>query len=167
MASTLLLIAVVFLTLTFLTPSTSTAVSRLDALSWVCNNSTVLDPDAYLRSYQINIDETRDDMMKFKFGTHEHGVAPQKMYFLSQCVSDLSPDECSLCWSRATDLLFNCFPTTGGRFYLEGCFVRADNYSFYREPVTHQDIKVLLFFSLLFFFSFTWAVRNLMASGDF
>ncbi|KAL0873064.1 hypothetical protein Bca101_022769 [Brassica carinata] len=135
------LIAVI-LALTLLTPSTSTAVSRLDVLGWVCNNGTVSDLEAYRRSYQINIDQTRDKMMKEKFGTHEHGVPPQKMYFLSQCVSDLSPDECSLCWSRATDLLFNCFPSQGGRFYLDGCFVRADNYSFYREPVTHQDIKL-------------------------
>ncbi|KAG2243717.1 hypothetical protein Bca52824_094445 [Brassica carinata] len=140
MASTTLI--AVFLALTLLTPSTSTAVSRLDVLGWVCNNGTVSDLEAYRRSYQINIDQTRDKMMKEKFGTHEHGVPPQKMYFLSQCVSDLSPDECSLCWSRATDLLFNCFPSQGGRFYLDGCFVRADNYSFYREPVTHQDIKL-------------------------
>ncbi|KAJ0251592.1 putative cysteine-rich receptor-like protein kinase 43 [Hirschfeldia incana] len=141
MAPTLLI--AVFLTLTFVTPSISTTeVSRLDVLSWACNNSSVSDLDAYRRSYQINIDSIRDDMMRLKFGTHEHGVPPQKMYFLSQCVSDLSPDECSQCWSRATDLLYNCFPSPGGRFYLEGCFVRADNYSFYREPVTHQDIKI-------------------------
>ncbi|CAH8322386.1 unnamed protein product [Eruca vesicaria subsp. sativa] len=132
----------VFLTLTFLTPSTSTTTSRLDVLGWFCNNGTVSDLEAYRRSYQINLDNTRDDMRKYKFGTHEHGDPPQKMYFLSQCVSDLSPEECDLCWSSATDLLFNCFPSPGGRFYLDGCFVRADNYSFYREPVTHQDTKI-------------------------
>ncbi|XP_033146116.1 putative cysteine-rich receptor-like protein kinase 43 isoform X1 [Brassica rapa] len=145
MASTLLLASfAVFLTLTLTlpSPSTSTEVSRLDVLGWVCNNGSVPDQEAYRRSYQINIDKTRDDMRKLKFGTHEDGVPPQKMYFLSQCVSDLSPDECSLCWSRATDLLFNCFPSPGGRFYLDGCFVRADNYSFYREPVTRQDSKI-------------------------
>ncbi|KAF2542092.1 hypothetical protein F2Q70_00034440 [Brassica cretica] len=144
MASTLFIASfAVFLTFTFLTPSTSTeVVSRLDVLGWVCNNGSVPDLEAYRRSYQINIDKTRDDMRNLKFGTHEDGVPPQKMYFLSQCVSDLSPDECSLCWSRATDLLFNCFPSPGGRFYLDGCFVRADNYSFYREPVTRQDTKI-------------------------
>ncbi|XP_024005313.1 putative cysteine-rich receptor-like protein kinase 43 [Eutrema salsugineum] len=142
MASTLISSLAVLLPLTLLTPSISTKVSRIDVLGWSCNNGTVADAEAYRRSYNFNLDEIRDDMRKVKFGVHEHGDPPQKMFLLSQCVSDLSPDECNLCWSRATDLLSQCFPSTGGRFFLDGCFVRADNYSFYREPIAHQDSKI-------------------------
>lgn len=153
MASTLISSLAVLLPLTLLAPSISSRISRIDVLGWTCNNGTVSDEEAYRRSYQVNLDEIRDDMRTVKFGTHEHGDPPQKMYLLSQCASDLSPDECSLCWSRATDLLSQCFPATGGRFYLDGCFVRADNYSFYREPITHQDAKV--FVLLPFYFPVT------------
>ncbi|KFK29408.1 hypothetical protein AALP_AA7G130100 [Arabis alpina] len=126
----------VILPLTLLTPSISTV------LGWNCNNGTVSDVEAYRRSYQINLEEMRGDMRKVKFAIHEDGDPPQKMYVLCQCVSDLSADECNLCWSRASDLLSQCFPATGGRFYLGGCFIRADNYSFYHEPLTHQDTKI-------------------------
>ncbi|VVB11250.1 unnamed protein product [Arabis nemorensis] len=128
--------------LAVLLPLTPSISSGIDVLGSICNNGTVSDAEAYRRSYQVNLDEIRDDMRKAKFAIHEHGDPPQKMYVLAQCVSDLSPDECNLCWPRASDLLSQCFPATGGRFYLDGCFIRADNYSFYQEPLTHQDTKV-------------------------
>jgi len=142
MASTLISSLAVVLPLTLLAPSMSMKISRIDVLGYICNNGTVSNEEAYRRSYQINLDAIRGDMRHVKFGTHEHGDPPERMYVLSQCVSDLSSDECSLCWSRATDLLSQCFPATGGWFHLDGCFVRADNYSFYQEPVSHQDTKV-------------------------
>ncbi|CAH8275026.1 unnamed protein product [Arabidopsis lyrata] len=142
MAATLISSLAVLLPLTLLAPSISMKISRIDVIGWICNNGTVSHEEAYRRSYQINLDAIRDDMRHVKFGTHEHGDPPQRMYVLSQCVSDLSSDECSLCWSRATDLLSQCFPATGGWFHLDGCFVRADNYSFYQEPVSHQDTKI-------------------------
>ncbi|KAG7541120.1 Protein kinase domain [Arabidopsis thaliana x Arabidopsis arenosa] len=144
MASTLISSLAVLLPLTLLAPSISVKISRIDVIGWICNNGTVSHDheEAYRRSYQINLDAIRDDMRHVKFGTHEHGDPPQRMYVLSQCVSDLSSDECNLCWSRATDLLSQCFPATGGWFHLDGCFVRADNYSFYQEPVSHQDTKI-------------------------
>lgn len=142
MALTLISSLAVLLPLTLLNPSISMKISRIDVLGWICNNGTVSDEEAYRRSYQVNLDAIRDDMRHVKFGIHQHGDLPQRMYVLSQCVSDLSPDECSLCWSRSTDLLSQCFPATGGWFHLDGCFIRADNYSFYHEPVSHQDTKV-------------------------
>ncbi|CAA7050115.1 unnamed protein product [Microthlaspi erraticum] len=143
MVSTLISSLAVLLPFTLLAPSISSRTSRIDVVGWTCNNGTVSDDEAYRRSYKANLDGIRNDMRTVKFGTHEHGDPPQRMYLLSQCASDLSSDECNLCWSHATDLLLSqCFPATGGRYYLDGCFVRADNYSFYREPITHQDAKI-------------------------
>ncbi|XP_019089446.1 PREDICTED: putative cysteine-rich receptor-like protein kinase 43 [Camelina sativa] len=142
MALTFISSLVVLMLLTLLNPSLSVNISRIDVLGWICNNGTVSDVEAYKRSYQLNLDGIRDDMRHVKFGIHQHGDPPQRMFVLSQCVSDLSPDECILCWSRATNLLSQCIPATGGWFHLDGCFVRADNYSFYHEPVSHQDTKI-------------------------
>ncbi|XP_010555956.1 PREDICTED: putative cysteine-rich receptor-like protein kinase 43 [Tarenaya hassleriana] len=136
----LLLPFIILVTLS--TPSNSTRVSRFDVISWGCNKDTVSDGGAYLTSYRINIGKIRDYMRDLKFGIHEHGDPPQRMYLLSQCMSDLTIEECGVCWSRATDLLSRCFPATGGRIYLDGCFVRAENYSFYDEAITRYDRKI-------------------------
>ncbi|XP_010528243.1 PREDICTED: putative cysteine-rich receptor-like protein kinase 43 isoform X2 [Tarenaya hassleriana] len=138
----LLLMILIVVLLTLSTMANSTRISRLDVISWGCNKDNVSDGAAYLRSYQGNLEKIRNHMKKLKFGRHEHGDPPQRMYVLSQCMGDLTLEECGVCWSRAADLLSQCFPATGGRFYLDGCFIRAENYSFYDEAITHYDSKV-------------------------
>ncbi|XWS30378.1 hypothetical protein CRYUN_Cryun24cG0112200 [Craigia yunnanensis] len=66
---------------------------------------------------------------------------PDKLYVLSQCMDDLSNLECAQCFARIGNLLPGCFPATGGRVYLDGCFIRANNYSFYQEIIAEGDMK--------------------------
>ncbi|KAG4179355.1 hypothetical protein ERO13_A10G102900v2 [Gossypium hirsutum] len=56
-------------------------------------------------------------------------------------MNDLSSVECAQCFARISNILPACFPTTGGRVYLDGCFIRANNYSFYREVTADGDIN--------------------------
>ncbi|KAE8674031.1 Cysteine-rich RLK 42 [Hibiscus syriacus] len=81
-------------------------------------------------------------MYRNKFEFHEAGKPPDKLYVLSQCMDDFSSVECAHCFTRITNILQACFPSTGGRVYLDGCFIRANNYSFYRDmPITNDDVE--------------------------
>ncbi|XP_022633197.1 cysteine-rich receptor-like protein kinase 1 isoform X2 [Vigna radiata var. radiata] len=62
------------------------------------------------------------------------------MYALAQCRRDLRPADCYMCFSQARLVLSRCVPKAAGRIYLEGCFLRYDDYSFIRESVdpTHD-----------------------------
>ncbi|WVZ09125.1 hypothetical protein V8G54_013655 [Vigna mungo] len=62
------------------------------------------------------------------------------MYALAQCRRDLRPADCYMCFSQARLVLSRCVPKAAGRIYLDGCFLRYDDYSFIRESVdpTHD-----------------------------
>lgn len=76
------------------------------------------------------------------FRVYDQGWAAQAllgsgppMYALGQCRRDLKPADCRTCFAEARQVLSHCVPKTGGRIYLDGCFLPYDNYSFFRESV--------------------------------
>lgn len=68
------------------------------------------------------------------WGTHFVNSTPP-MYGLAQCFQDLSHTDCLLCYAASRTKLPRCLPSTSARIYLDGCFLRYDNYSFYGESV--------------------------------
>ncbi|KAG5241535.1 cysteine-rich receptor protein [Salix suchowensis] len=56
-------------------------------------------------------------------------------------MDDLTNEECATCFTQISTLIPSCFPSTGGRVYFDGCFIRAENYSFYREVLGPEDTK--------------------------
>ncbi|XP_039009380.1 putative cysteine-rich receptor-like protein kinase 43 [Hibiscus syriacus] len=115
------------------------ADNRLDLVARSCETATVRSKDDYLKNYKLILRHMEPEMYRNKFAFHEAGKPPDKLYVLSQCMDDFSRVECAQCFTRITNILHACFPTTGGRVYLDGCFIRANNYSFYREVTSHAD----------------------------
>ncbi|XP_076931939.1 cysteine-rich receptor-like protein kinase 42 [Bidens hawaiensis] len=56
-------------------------------------------------------------------------------YALIQCHRDLPHTDCLVCYAVSRTAVPACLPATSGRIFLDGCFVRYDNYSFFREAV--------------------------------
>ncbi|KAJ0544848.1 putative protein kinase RLK-Pelle-DLSV family [Helianthus annuus] len=75
-------------------------------------------------------------------GTAVVGTGPDSNYGLAQCYGDLSSQDCVICYSEARTVLPSCFPNNGGRIYLDGCFMRVQNYSFYHEYTGPNDTYV-------------------------
>lgn len=92
------------------------------------HNSTVFVPN-FVRAME-NISE---QMRTSGFGVATTGSGPDTNYGLAQCYGDLSLLDCVLCYAEARTVLPQCFPYTGGRIYLDGCFMRSENYTFYEE----------------------------------
>lgn len=59
---------------------------------------------------------------------------PPIMYGLAQCHGDLDQNDCLLCYAQARTKAPSCLPQMG-RLYLDGCFLRFDNYSFFDETL--------------------------------
>ncbi|XP_073125263.1 cysteine-rich receptor-like protein kinase 42 [Henckelia pumila] len=55
------------------------------------------------------------------------------IYSLAQCHRDLSHDDCLQCYAASRTRLPHCLPSPSGRIFLDGCFLRYDNYSFFDE----------------------------------
>ncbi|KAL4639022.1 hypothetical protein ACB092_03G188200 [Castanea dentata] len=73
------------------------------------------------------------------FGLAVSGSDPNTSYGLAQCYGDLSLTDCVLCYAQARMVLSQCISFTSGRIYLDGCFMRSDNYSFFQEYTGHGD----------------------------
>ncbi|KAJ9542976.1 hypothetical protein OSB04_029482 [Centaurea solstitialis] len=57
------------------------------------------------------------------------------MYALIQCHHDLSQADCLVCYAASRRAIPGCLPRTSARYFLDGCFLRYDNYSFSHEAV--------------------------------
>ncbi|KAI4350664.1 hypothetical protein L6164_005097 [Bauhinia variegata] len=55
------------------------------------------------------------------------------IYGFAQCFHDLSRTDCLLCYAASRTKLPRCLPSVSARIYLDGCFLRYDNYNFYTE----------------------------------
>ncbi|KAI3748614.1 hypothetical protein L6452_11823 [Arctium lappa] len=55
------------------------------------------------------------------------------VYALIQCHRDLSHSDCLVCYAVIRNAIPNCLPRTSGRYFLDGCFIRYDNYDFFHE----------------------------------
>lgn len=92
------------------------------------HNTTAFVPN-FVRTMQLISDQMRTG----GFGVAVAGKGPDANYGLAQCYGDLSLMDCVLCYAEARTVLPQCFPYNGGRIFLDGCFMRAENYSFYEE----------------------------------
>ncbi|OMO69441.1 hypothetical protein COLO4_29058 [Corchorus olitorius] len=65
-----------------------------------------------------------------------HLNATPPIYAMAQCHQDLSQTDCLLCYAASRTTLPRCLPSISARIFLDGCFLRYDNYSFYHESVS-------------------------------
>ncbi|KAI3501793.1 hypothetical protein L1887_29817 [Cichorium endivia] len=75
-----------------------------------------------------------------KRGTGITGTGPNSNYGLAECYGDLSVEDCILCYAEARTT--NCFPYNGGQIFLDGCFMRSQNYYFFDEYAGSDDTVI-------------------------
>ncbi|KAJ4960519.1 hypothetical protein NE237_020429 [Protea cynaroides] len=103
----------------------------------VVHNSSITVP-GFISAFDI-IDK---EIQTSGYGAATVGSNPDANYGFSQCYGDLSSLDCTLCYAEARTVLPKCFPYNGGRIFLDGCYLRAENYSFFQEFTGPGD-KVL------------------------
>ncbi|ESW29353.1 hypothetical protein PHAVU_002G063700 [Phaseolus vulgaris] len=101
------------------------------------HNNTIFVPN-----FIATMDKISDEMRKTGFGTAVVGTGPDTNYGLAQCYGDLSLLDCVLCYAEARTVLPQCYPYNSGRIFLDGCFMRAENYSFFNEYTGPGDKAV-------------------------
>ncbi|KAL4385666.1 hypothetical protein GQ457_15G003470 [Hibiscus cannabinus] len=92
------------------------------------HNSTV-----YVPNFVATMENISEQMRESGFGTSVTGSGLDTNYGLAQCYGDLTSLDCVLCYAEARTVLPQCYPFNGGRIFLDGCFMRAENYSFFEE----------------------------------
>ncbi|XP_021802761.1 cysteine-rich receptor-like protein kinase 2 isoform X1 [Prunus avium] len=106
---------------------------RTQTVQIMCGNQREHNTTVYVPNFVSTMENISEQMRTSGFGVARTGSGPDTNYGLAQCYGDLSLLDCVLCYAEARTVLPQCFPYNGGRIYLDGCFMRSENYTFYEE----------------------------------
>ncbi|CAK9182768.1 unnamed protein product [Ilex paraguariensis] len=106
---------------------------RSQTVQIMCGNQPEHNSTIYVPNFVATMENISEQMRTSGFGVAVTGSGLDTNYGLAQCYGDLSLLDCVLCYAEARTVLPQCFPVNGGRIYLDGCFMRAENYSFFEE----------------------------------
>ncbi|PIA29285.1 hypothetical protein AQUCO_06100061v1 [Aquilegia coerulea] len=112
---------------------------RAQVVEFKCGTIPEHNTTAFVPNFVSTMERISDMMRKFGFGTSQVGIGPDANFGLAQCYGDLSLLDCVLCYAEARGRLPGCFPNNSGRIYLDGCFMRVENYTFYEEIAGPED----------------------------
>ncbi|XP_042047343.1 cysteine-rich receptor-like protein kinase 2 [Salvia splendens] len=114
-------------------PDAALASPRSETVKMMCGKQAEHNATLYVPNFVATMETISAQMRSSGFGQAITGSGPDANYGLAQCYGDLSLIDCVLCYAEARTLLPQCFPSNGGRIFLDGCFMRAENYPFFRE----------------------------------
>ncbi|TKY63227.1 Cysteine-rich receptor protein kinase 42 [Spatholobus suberectus] len=89
----------------------------------------------YIPNFIKEMESLSQLVTNHNWGTHSENISGSSIpiYGFAQCFHDLSHTDCLLCYAASRTKLPRCLPSVSARIYLDGCFLRYDNYSFYSE----------------------------------
>ncbi|KAL3511315.1 hypothetical protein ACH5RR_030716 [Cinchona calisaya] len=123
-------------------PDASVGDPRAQTVQFMCGNQLEHNTTLFVPNFVATMENISDQMRSRGYGVSISGTGPDTNYGLAQCYGDLSLLDCVLCYAEARTVLPQCFPFNGGRIFLDGCFMRAENYSFFQEFKGPQDHAV-------------------------
>ncbi|XP_044494691.1 cysteine-rich receptor-like protein kinase 2 [Mangifera indica] len=113
---------------------------RSQTVQIMCGNQSEHNATMFVPNFVATMENISEQVRTAGFGVAVSGSGPDTNYGLAQCYGDLSLLDCVLCYAEARTLLPQCFPNNGGQIFLDGCFMRSQNYSFFEEykgPADH------------------------------
>ncbi|XP_073269329.1 cysteine-rich receptor-like protein kinase 2 [Primulina huaijiensis] len=115
---------------------------RSQTVKIMCGHQRENNPTLFVPNFVATMENISDQIRTSGFGLAVMGSGLDTNYGLAQCYGDLSLVDCVLCYAEARTVLPQCFPFNGGRIFLDGCFMRAENYSFFQEFMGPNDHAV-------------------------
>lgn len=115
---------------------------RVHTVNISCGHQLEHNASIFVPNFVTTMENISEQMRTSGFGVAVTGSGLDINYGLAQCYGDLSLLDCVLCYAEARTRLPQCYPYNGGRIYLDGCFMRSENYSFFREYEGPEDRAV-------------------------
>ncbi|KAK6281536.1 hypothetical protein POUND7_015361 [Theobroma cacao] len=115
---------------------------RAQTLNITCGNQMEHNTTIFVPNFVATMEKISEQMRDSGFGTAVTGSGPDANHGLAQCYGDLSLLDCVLCYAEARTVLPQCYPHNGGRIFLDGCFMRSENYTFFEEYTGPDDRAV-------------------------
>jgi len=128
-----------FLFIGFLLISSFPLVAYLH--SYECNNASAgAEGDTFWGYFTYVMSDLLANAPETGFKTSSYGESPNIVHGLLQCSGSISQKDCSICSRKALDAVIQlCGNSTGGRVWLDNCFLRYDKSSFFSKLDTHGN----------------------------
>ncbi|XP_052181986.1 cysteine-rich receptor-like protein kinase 42 [Diospyros lotus] len=124
----------------FLNPSLSDPRTSLAHL--ICDDTHLTTDANFVANFVSVMEHLNLLVIQRQWGLYSIQSPPLPIFGYAQCHKDLSEEDCQLCFTEARTKLTRCVPSASGRVYLEGCFIRYDEYDFFQETVnTRYDSR--------------------------
>ncbi|TYI29954.1 hypothetical protein ES332_A05G351900v1 [Gossypium tomentosum] len=117
-------------------------LSRAEIVNMTCTNVVEYNKTSLVSSFIAVMQKLSEQMRESGFGIAVSGSGFDTTHGLAQCYGDLSLVDCTLCYAVGRSILPQCFPFNGARVFLDGCFMRSGNYSYYDEYLGPNDMVV-------------------------
>ncbi|KAL3511314.1 hypothetical protein ACH5RR_030715 [Cinchona calisaya] len=124
----------------FLDASVGNPTTRV--LDFRCDNDFVKQSSFYVQGFVAALEKISSQIQTSGFGVAVIGSGPESIFCLAQCHHNLSSTDCLLCYAEARTIIPQCYPLKGMQVFLNGCFLRIDNYSFFQEYARPGDKTV-------------------------
>ncbi|KAF9607280.1 hypothetical protein IFM89_033487 [Coptis chinensis] len=132
-------VLLVFIMILYLLVKTTVSEPRAEVVNFQCGTQLENNITIFFTNFITMMERVRDQMANSGFGLTRVGTGPDANYGLAQCYGDLSLVDCALCYTEVHIRLPGCYPYNSGHIYLDGCFMRVANYSFYDEITSPED----------------------------
>ncbi|KAL0554850.1 hypothetical protein IC582_008778 [Cucumis melo] len=116
----------------FLFFSVSLSDPRISQSGSICGTVKPPPSSRFIPTFIEEMEAISELLTTRSWTTHFVNSTPP-MFALSQCFNDLSHTDCLLCYAASRTSLPRCLPAISARIFLDGCFLRYDNYRFYKE----------------------------------
>ncbi|KAL5725074.1 Cell division control protein 2 [Ranunculus cassubicifolius] len=134
--------AFLFIVIVYSAMKTIESEPRADVIDFRCGTELEQNTSIFVTNFLTTMITISDMMQSTGFGSFHIDTGPDANYGLAQCYGDLTLSDCVLCWSQIHAQMPLCFPYNSARIYLDGCFMRIQNYSFFDE-IKGPDDKTL------------------------
>ncbi|XP_022739591.1 cysteine-rich receptor-like protein kinase 42 [Durio zibethinus] len=115
--------------------SSSFSDPRISNSGLFCGNSKPPNGTNFVPNFVKEMQGLLEVINTSHFASYHLNSTPP-MYALAQCHQDLSQNDCLLCYAASRTRIPRCLPSVSARIFLDGCFLRYDNYSFFQESVS-------------------------------
>ncbi|CAH1414942.1 unnamed protein product [Lactuca virosa] len=116
--------------------------SRSQVIRITCSQQLTNNQTQYIPNFVKTMEKISTQIQTTHQGTALTGTGDNSNYGLAECYGDLSTEDCILCYAEARTVLPSCFPNNGGQIFLDGCFMRTENYFFYEEYAGADDTVI-------------------------
>ncbi|KAH7570320.1 hypothetical protein JRO89_XS05G0085700 [Xanthoceras sorbifolium] len=114
----------------------------------ICSNRTSSPPQRqiYIANFLATMDVVTPVIARQRYAAVVNGTGNTTVYTYGECMKDLSPNDCDLCFAQCKTQILRCLPfqlaTRGGRLFYDGCYLRYDDYEFFNETLSSKDTTV-------------------------